>query len=70
MSSFLFFQSGVERGKRREESEKQLLWSLDPRGQVATSLLRIPVIGSMARGDQRLNCSMRGCMEGAGGYSR
>ena len=30
---------------------------------VATSLLRISVIGSIARGDQRLNCSMRGSME-------
>ena len=27
---------------------------------VADSLLHIPVIGSIARGDQRLNCSMRG----------
>ena len=29
---------------------------------VATSLLRISVIGSIARGDQRLSCSMRGSM--------
>ena len=28
-----------------------------------SSLLPIPVIGSIARGDQRLNCSMRGSME-------
>ena len=27
---------------------------------VPASLLRIPVIGSIARGDQRQNCSMRG----------
>ena len=37
-----------------------------PRGQrwrVSTSRLPIPVIGSIACGDQRLNCSMRGSME-------
>ena len=34
------------------------------RGTAPSSLLRIPVIGSIARGDQqRLNCSMRGSME-------
>ena len=31
---------------------------IDPSG-----LLQIPVIGSIACGDQRLNCSMRGSME-------
>ena len=30
---------------------------------ITVSLLPIPVIGSMARGTQRLNCSMRGSME-------
>ena len=30
---------------------------------VLSSLLQSPVIGSIARGDQRLNCSMRGSME-------
>ena len=30
---------------------------------VGISLSPIPVIGSVARGDQRLNCSMRGSME-------
>ena len=35
------------------------------RSAVIISLLAIPVIGSIARGTQRLNCSMRGSMERA-----
>ena len=30
---------------------------------LTVSLLRIPVIGAIARGDQRLSCSMRGSIE-------
>ena len=33
------------------------------RESVAVSLLPIPVIGFIARGDQRLSCSMRGSIE-------
>ena len=40
-------------------------WARPARGpfRVPLSLLQIPVIGSIARGDQRLNYSMRGSME-------
>ena len=53
----------ANKGTERRVSNARCTYKLyAPRGEVNNSLLRIPVIGSIACGDQRLNCSMRGSM--------
>ena len=51
--------------KSRVEEWSRMTLSAESCANHAQSLFRIPVIGSIARGDQRLNCSVRGSIERA-----